>query len=98
VFADAVAAACGDAYGVATEADVSRAGGGALPLTDIPTTVVTLAPATLSANQLEAALRLGAPTIVSRIRDDRVVIDPRTLTASEAELVVARLAEIASGK
>ncbi|HEY5506059.1 MAG TPA: L-seryl-tRNA(Sec) selenium transferase, partial [Coriobacteriia bacterium] len=42
--ADRIAAACGEALLVATEPDVSRAGGGALPLADIPTTVVTLAP------------------------------------------------------
>jgi len=93
-----ITAACGDAYGVATEPDVSRAGGGALPLADIPTTVVTLAPRASGANQLETALRLGTPTIVSRIRDGRVVIDPRTLTEPEQDLVVSRLAEIAAGK
>ena len=47
--------------------DVSRAGGGALPMADIPTTVVVLAPRTMSANDLESRLRLGSPTIVARI-------------------------------
>jgi L-seryl-tRNA(Ser) seleniumtransferase len=96
--AGAVTAACGEAFHVATEPDVSRAGGGSLPLADIPTTVVTLTPRALSANGLEEALRLGSPTIVARIRDARVVLDPRTLTPAEADLVVARLAEIAAGE
>lgn len=93
-----VAEAAGDAYAVSTEADVSRAGGGALPMADIPTTVVLLAPRAISANDLERALRLGSPTIVARIRDDRVVLDPRTLAADEESAVVARLAAIAAGR
>jgi L-seryl-tRNA(Ser) seleniumtransferase len=93
---DRVVEATGDAFWVAAMPDVSRAGGGALPLADIPTTIVTLSPRTMSANDLEAALRLGNPTIIARIRDGRVVLDPRTLAAHETDLVVARLTEIAA--
>jgi hypothetical protein len=52
----------------------------------------------MSANDLESALRLGSPTIVARIKDGRVLLDPRTLTAEESDLVVARLAQIARGE
>jgi L-seryl-tRNA(Ser) seleniumtransferase len=93
-----IVAATGEAFTVASMSDVSRAGGGSLPLADIPTTVVALAPQTMSANDLEAALRLGTPTIVARIKDGRVLLDPRTLSAEESDLVVARLAEIARGE
>jgi L-seryl-tRNA(Ser) seleniumtransferase len=95
---DRIVDVTGDAFWVAAMPDVSRAGGGALPLADIPTTIVTLSPRTMSANDLEAALRLGNPTIVARIRDGRVVLDPRTLAIHEADLVVARLGEIAAGE
>lgn len=95
--ADRMTAATGDAFQISVVPDVSRAGGGALPMADIPTTVVALAPRTMSANDLEAALRLGEPTIVARIREDRVVLDPRTLDAREEESIIARLAEIAVG-
>jgi L-seryl-tRNA(Ser) seleniumtransferase len=95
---DNIVAATGDAFWVAAMPDVSRAGGGALPLADIPTTIVTLEPRTMSANDLEQQLRLGNPTIVARIRDDRVILDPRTLSAHEESLIVARLAEIATGE
>ena len=95
---DRIVAATGEAFWVAAMPDVSRAGGGALPLADIPTTIVTLSPREMSANDLEAALRLGNPTIIARIRDARVVLDPRTLSDHEADLVVARLAEIAAGE
>jgi L-seryl-tRNA(Ser) seleniumtransferase len=93
---DRIVEATGDAFWVAAMPDVSRAGGGALPLADIPTTIVTLSPRTMSANDLEAALRLGNPTIVARIRDGRVVLDPRTLASHETDLVVTRLTEIAA--
>jgi len=59
---------------------------------------VTLSPRAMSANDLEAALRLGNPTIIARIRDARVVLDPRTLSDHESDLVVQRLAEIAAGE
>lgn len=95
---DRIVAATGEAFWVAAMPDVSRAGGGALPLADIPTTIVTLSPREMSANDLEAALRLGNPTIIARIRDARVVLDPRTLSDHESDLVVARLAEIAAGE
>jgi len=96
--AAAIAGVTGEVFTIATEADVSRAGGGALPLADIPTTVVTLVSRTMSANDLEARLRLSCPAIIARIRDGRVVIDPRTLAPHEEGLIVHRLAEIAAGE
>jgi L-seryl-tRNA(Ser) seleniumtransferase len=97
VMADGIAAVGGEAFLVSTMPDVSRAGGGALPMSDIPTTVVMLAPSTMSANELEERLRLGSPTIVARIRDDRVILDPRTLTEAEEALVIDRLGRISTG-
>jgi L-seryl-tRNA(Ser) seleniumtransferase len=88
----------GPAFSTEVLADVSRAGGGALPLADIPTSVVAVRSVVLSANQLESALRRGEPTIVARIREDRLLLDPRTLSGDETNAVVARLAEIAAGK
>jgi L-seryl-tRNA(Ser) seleniumtransferase len=86
---------CGGAYIVAAVPDVARAGGGSLPMTDIPTTVVTLQPERMSANELEERLRLGDPCIVTRIKDDRVLLDPRTLTRPEEDEVVEALARAA---
>ncbi len=89
--ASAVASACGDACAVATAPDVSRAGGGALPMTDIPTTVVTIDPRAVSLGELEARLRCGEPPIITRIKDDRLLIDPRTLVDGDAETIVGAL-------
>jgi len=90
--AQAIAEACGDAYAVATAPDVSRAGGGALPMTDIPTTVVTLVPRSGDVVVLERTLRLGEPAVIARIGDGRLLLDPRTLTSAEEAEVVAALA------
>jgi L-seryl-tRNA(Ser) seleniumtransferase len=95
--AAAIRTACGDAYAVATVADVSRAGGGSLPMADIPTTVVALAPARMSATALEAAVRLGEPAVIARIKDGRLLLDPRTLRLDEEPEVVATLAAAAAG-
>ncbi|MDI6900827.1 MAG: L-seryl-tRNA(Sec) selenium transferase [Anaerosomatales bacterium] len=84
--------ACGDACDVRTSPDVSRAGGGALPMADIPTTVVSVAPRTVAVNELERRLRLGTPTIVARIRDDRLQLDPRTLAPGDEPAIVAAIA------
>ena len=90
--ARAIAARVGDAAAVDVADDVSRAGGGALPMADIPSAVVRIAPRTLSAVDLERTLRLAEPPIVARIKDDRVLFDPRTLLPADEEIVVERLA------
>jgi len=81
---------------VAAAPDVARAGGGALPMADIPTTVVALQPLGMSPNELEERLRYGDPCVVTRIKDGRVLVDPRTLTESEEGEVVDALSRIFS--
>ena len=89
--AGAIRDACGDVFEVATAADTSRAGGGSLPMEDIPTTVVALAPQRLSATVLEERLRLSEPAVIARIKDGRLLLDPRTLRLDEEPEVVAAL-------
>jgi L-seryl-tRNA(Ser) seleniumtransferase len=57
----------------------SAVGGGALPGSRLPTTLVLLEPGELGAHGLALRLRLGRPAIVPRIVDERVALDPRTL-------------------
>lgn len=89
--AHAVRDACGDAFEVTTAPDTSRAGGGALPMEDIPTTVVALAPRRMSATALDERLRLGEPHVIARIKDGRLLLDPRTLREDEEIEVVDAL-------
>lgn len=76
--------------------EISRAGGGALPMVDIPTAVVAVAPKSLSDDALNDALRLsGEVAIIARVRDGHVLIDPRTLlSAAEEDAVVSALATL----
>jgi L-seryl-tRNA(Ser) seleniumtransferase len=82
--------------GVAVEVvpEASEVGGGALPGAALPTTAVALTWAGRSAAALERRLRLGRPPIVARIRDDRVLLDARTLLFEDPD-EVARLVRAA---
>jgi L-seryl-tRNA(Ser) seleniumtransferase len=67
----------------------SAAGGGAFPAASLPTTVVALEPRDGAASGLAQRLRLGKPSVIARIQDDRVVLDPRTLPDSAIPEVAA---------
>ncbi len=69
---------------------VARVGGGALPLAELPGPAVALAGP--DPDGLAARLRAGDPPVLARIEDGRVLLDPRTLTDAEAELVAAAVA------
>jgi L-seryl-tRNA(Ser) seleniumtransferase len=90
--AEAIGARCGAAVRTEVVPETSRAGGGALPLTELPTRVVRLRAAGLPAQALAARLRAAEPPVVARVQDDALILDPRTLLAGEAEEVVAALA------
>ena len=65
------------------EETVGRAGGGALPLTELPSFACAVE------EQLAARLRLGDPAVVGIVRDGRLLLDCRTLTDAEADEVAA---------
>ncbi|MBS3955975.1 MAG: L-seryl-tRNA(Sec) selenium transferase [Clostridiales bacterium] len=77
--------------------DVSRAGGGALPLADIPSVVVRIKPNGVSAVELERRMRRAEPPVVARIKDDRVLLDPRTLSVADESGIVDRVASVLLG-
>ena len=57
----------------------SVTGGGSFPGAELPTTLVVLEPGPRGADALALALRLGSPSVVARVADGAVVLDPRTL-------------------
>jgi L-seryl-tRNA(Ser) seleniumtransferase len=66
----------------------SAVGGGSLPGETLPTTLVTLE--TPNADAAAAALRAGAPPVVARIEEGRLVLDPRSvLEEQEPKLLKA---------
>ena len=66
----------------------ARVGGGALPLLELEGPAVAL-PTDGDADGLARALRASDPPVVARIRDGRVLLDPRTLADDEVEPLIA---------
>ena len=73
---------------VAVQDEMSQTGGGALPTGTLPTKVVAVAHAKMSANQIESKLRLGSPAVITRIKEGMVLFDPRTLNDGEIGSIV----------
>ena len=65
-----------------------KVGGGALPLLELEGPVCAVDPAPLSLDALALRLRGGKPAVVGRAREGWLLLDPRTLTDSEAAAVV----------
>jgi L-seryl-tRNA(Ser) seleniumtransferase len=68
----------------------STVGGGSLPGETLPTRLLAL-PA-LHPDQLAVALRNADPPVVSRIEDDRLVLDPRTVLPEEEQALLQNVA------
>ncbi|MDW7652456.1 MAG: L-seryl-tRNA(Sec) selenium transferase [Bacillota bacterium] len=73
---------------VNVRADYSYVGGGAMPTTKLPTTVVAVRPVNRSFSEWVQKLRLARPALVGRVQDDWLLLDPRTIAESEEEEVV----------
>ncbi|MBI4621159.1 MAG: L-seryl-tRNA(Sec) selenium transferase [Desulfobacterales bacterium] len=67
--------------------DNSKVGGGALPLQDLPTKVISIKPLHLSLEGLEEGLRNYNPPIIARIDDGRLLLDVRTLQEGEPKII-----------
>jgi L-seryl-tRNA(Ser) seleniumtransferase len=69
----------------------SAVGGGAAPVTEVPTSLLTLAHPARSAARLAAVLRAGTPPVVARVAEDRLVLDLRTVHPDEEPALTAAL-------
>ena len=96
---DAGAKASGAVRGWSIEVvpETSEVGGGALPGAALPTSAVALSSSGRTAAALEQRLRRGRPPIVARIRDERVLLDARTLLFEDPAEVARLVADAASG-
>jgi len=72
----------------ATAADESFVGGGSLPGESLPTRVVVINPGGTGADDLAARLRAAPTPVIGRIRDGRLLLDPRTVLPGQGEVVV----------
>ncbi|MEW6261412.1 MAG: L-seryl-tRNA(Sec) selenium transferase [Thermodesulfobacteriota bacterium] len=65
----------------------SQAGGGSLPLLDLPSLGVSLVISGRGPNEIESALRSQPLPVIGRIESDRFVMDVRTLCEAEIDLI-----------
>jgi len=77
-----------DHAGLSVVDGFSQVGGGATPVTEFPTRVVSVAPRTLSAGELAVRLRRAAVPLCTRVKAGAVLLDPRTVQAGEEDWVV----------
>jgi L-seryl-tRNA(Ser) seleniumtransferase len=75
-----------DLVGGEVEETVARAGGGALPLAEIPSFACAVE------EELAARLRVADPPVVAVVRDRRTLLDCRTLGDDDVEAVAAAVA------
>jgi L-seryl-tRNA(Ser) seleniumtransferase len=75
----------------------SRVGAGALPLAAPRSWAVAIEHPDRSADAIEAPLRAGAPAVIGRIEDDRLVLDVRTLFGDELPEVASAVGAALGG-
>ncbi len=76
----------------------SRAGGGSLPLLELPSRCVGVQISGISAGRIERAMRTNRPPIIGRIEDDFFVMDPRTLQEEEIDMIIAAFETLMGGE
>jgi L-seryl-tRNA(Ser) seleniumtransferase len=70
--------------------DITFLGGGSVPTQQLATWCVGLTPAEMSVDRLAARLRTGQPSIVGRVREERLYLDLRSVfPRQDLELVAA---------
>ncbi|MBI2454987.1 MAG: L-seryl-tRNA(Sec) selenium transferase [candidate division NC10 bacterium] len=76
---------------ITLEDETSEVGGGALPLQALPTRVLALLPGRERATDVETRLRGGFPPVLVRIKEDRLLLDLRTVATSEEAALLQAL-------
>jgi L-seryl-tRNA(Ser) seleniumtransferase len=74
--------------------DHSAIGGGSGPLTHPDTTAIAVTYRNLSPQELESALRRATPPVIARIKEDRLLLDLRTVSPEEEREILAALSDL----
>jgi L-seryl-tRNA(Ser) seleniumtransferase len=72
----------------------SKAGGGSLPMLDLPSRCLGVAVEGTSANAVERWMRKNNPPIIGRIENNRFIMDPRTLQEEELDMIEKAFADM----
>ena len=74
---------------------LSKVGGGALPLLELPSCLMCLEPKKLSPQSMERWLRAFDPPIIARLEKERVLLDVRTIREKDLEIVARAIKDLA---
>lgn len=74
--------------------DYSEVGGGSLPLEKMDTKLVSINHGRLTTNQISTGLRSADVPVICRSKDDRVLLDPRTIDEDEFDLIIEGLKHV----
>jgi L-seryl-tRNA(Ser) seleniumtransferase len=91
--AERLAALCPTALAASLQPGESAVGGGSFPGAVLPTTLVALDAGALGPDGLALRLRVGEPSVITRVSGGRVLLDPRTLPEESFPSVAAALVE-----
>ena len=72
----------------------SKAGGGSLPLLELPSRCLGVSVGGMSANAVELWMRNNTPPIIGRIENDQFIMDLRTLQEEELDLIEKAFADM----
>ncbi|MDR1778106.1 MAG: L-seryl-tRNA(Sec) selenium transferase [Desulfovibrio sp.] len=86
----------GERCAVSLRQGSSRVGGGAFPECDLPTTLICITPAYISANELKSRLLACTPPLLGRMEDNAFCLDTRTLRSRDCLLAERLLVEALS--
>lgn len=76
----------------------SAVGGGTFPDLQLPTFLVEVQPKSLSVTQLDTKLRQAAPPIITRVKDNTIQLDVRTLSDTNLLQIAQTFKEIMADK
>jgi L-seryl-tRNA(Ser) seleniumtransferase len=79
---------------VTVQEGVSLVGGGAFPTAELPTKVVEIKSEVISAGAARETLRQGNPAVLCLVREDRLILDPRTLQEHELAIVATAIGQV----
>ena len=73
----------------------SKAGGGALPLLELPTRLLCLVPGNLPSQFMENWLRTYDPPVITRVEKEKVLLDIRTIQEKELKTLAQAVRDLA---
>ncbi|MDO9536256.1 MAG: L-seryl-tRNA(Sec) selenium transferase, partial [Bacillota bacterium] len=88
----------GESCRVGISQEKARVGGGSMPLVSLPSFQVTLDCPQIKPTALAERLRWGRPPVVARVRNEKVLLDLRSLREEEDRLLLEAVLDILSQK